>query len=123
MKIQKDNLTPKQKRNAYLGIIFLSIFFLFHKYLNQFLSYRRFIHHLSQKYLFRIFCILETFCFNLIPFIKSTKVDQNIRIKRKQKLNHKHECRSKTSIRSICEISCICSKMQLQSNAVMYVAV
>ena len=39
MKIQKDNLTPKQKRNAYLGIIFLSILlfsFLYYKsYLNK----------------------------------------------------------------------------------------
>jgi hypothetical protein len=39
MKIQKDNLTPKQKRNAYLGIIFLSIllfsFFYYKSYLEE----------------------------------------------------------------------------------------
>jgi hypothetical protein len=39
MKIQKDNLTPKQKRNAYLGIIIMSIFFfsLFYyiRYINE----------------------------------------------------------------------------------------
>jgi len=39
MKIQKDNLTTRQKRNAYLGIIFLSIllfsFFYYKSYLNK----------------------------------------------------------------------------------------
>ena len=39
MKIQEDNLTSKQKRNAYLGIIFLSIlvfsFFYYKSYLNE----------------------------------------------------------------------------------------
>jgi hypothetical protein len=39
MKIQKDNLTPKQKRNAYLGIIILSVFifsfFYYKSYINE----------------------------------------------------------------------------------------
>jgi hypothetical protein len=39
MKIQKDNLTTKQKRNAYLGIIILSVFlfsfFYYKSYINE----------------------------------------------------------------------------------------